>query len=175
MKLPRPDAPRLAWSRIGMAGLLALGWWAAPAARAADTCFVSAAPVAFGVYDTNAAAATPGVGQVTVDCQGNKEVAVTIAVGAGNGSYATREMASLLDVLQYNLYLDAGYTRVFGDGSGGSEVATCITGITAGGCTGSNPSGAYKRAVLPFYGRIPALQDVASGNYSDSLQVTITF
>lgn len=176
MNLSRPDPARRASSRIGIAWLLlAFGWWAAPSAHAADACFVSATPVAFGVYDTNAAAATPGAGQVTVDCQGNKEVAVTIALSAGNGSYPARQLASPFDALQYNLYLDAGYTRVFGDGTGGSESATCITGVTAGGCTGTNPTGAYKRAVLPFYGRIPPLQDVASGNYSDSLQVTITF
>lgn len=147
----------------------------APLAYAADTCFVSATPVAFGVYDTVASSPTAGTGQITVDCQGNKEVPVVIALSAGNGSYAARSMASPLDALQYNLYLDTGYTRVFGDGSGGSEVAACTTGVTAGGCTGSNPTGTYKRIVLPFFGRIPALQNVASGNYSDSIQVTITF
>lgn len=147
----------------------------APLAHAADTCFVSATPVAFGVYDTVASSPTISTGQITVDCQGNKEVPVTIALSAGNGSYAARRMTSPLDALQYNLYLDTGYTRVFGDGSAGSEIASCTTGVTAGGCTGSNPTGTFKRIVLPFFGRIPALQNVASGNYSDSIQVTITF
>jgi spore coat protein U-like protein len=147
----------------------------APLAYAADTCFVSATPVAFGVYDTVASSPTPGSGQITVDCQGNKEVPVAIALSAGNGSYAARRMTSPLDALQYNLYLDTGYTRVFGDGSAGTVVASCMTGVTAGGCTGSNPTGTFKRIVLPFFGRIPALQNVASGDYSDSIQVTITF
>jgi spore coat protein U-like protein len=144
-------------------------------AHAADSCLVSATPVAFGVYDTVSSAPTPGTGQVTVDCQGNKEVPVVISLSTGNGTYAARRMNSPLDALQYNLYLDPGYTRIFGDGSGGSQVATCSTGVTGGGCTGSNPTGTYKRAVLPFFGRIPALQNVASGNYSDSIQVTISF
>jgi spore coat protein U-like protein len=144
-------------------------------AHAADSCLVSATPVAFGVYDTVASSPTPGTGQITIECQGNKEVPVIVALSTGNGSYAARRMDSPLDALQYNLYLDPGYARIFGDGSAGSEVASCITGITAGGCTGSNPTGAFKRAVLPFFGRIPALQNVASGNYSDSIQVTISF
>lgn len=174
MNLSRPDPLHRAASRLGCACLLAWGWAALPA-NAADACFVSATPVAFGVYDTNAATATAAAGQVTVDCQGNKVVPVTIALSAGNGSYAARQMSSPLDVLQYNLYLDAGYTRIFGDGSGGSEAATCTTGIDGNGCFGSNPTGAYRRAVLPFYGRIPPLQNVASGAYGDSLQVTIIF
>lgn len=155
---------------LSFASLAALG-----SAHAADSCLVSATPVAFGVYDTVSSAPTPGTGQVTVDCQGNKEVAVVISLSAGNGTYAARQMNSPLDALQYNLYLDPAYARVFGDGSGGSQVATCSTGVTAGGCTGSNPTGTYKRAVLPFFGRIAALQNVASGSYSDSLQVTISF
>lgn len=144
-------------------------------AHAAETCFVSATPVAFGVYDTVASSPTTGTGQITVDCQGNKEVPVVIALSAGNGSYAARRMNSPLDALQYNLYLDTGYTRIFGDGSAGTEVGMCSTGVTGGGCSGTNPTGTYKRVVLPFFGRIPALQNVASGNYSDSIQVTISF
>lgn len=147
----------------------------APLAHAADTCFVAADPVAFGVYDTSSSSPTPGAGRITVDCQGNKEVAVTIQLTAGNGSYAARRMASTLDALQYNLYLDTGYTRIFGNGTSGSEAAVCTTGISANGCTGSNPTGSSKRAVLPFYGRIPAQQNVASGDYSDDIQVTISF
>jgi len=84
-------------------------------------------------------------------------------------------MAAGANMLQYNLYLNAARTTVFGDGSGGTQTATCVTGITAFGCVGSNPSGPGRRATLPFYGRIPAGQDAAAGLYSDTVQVTIVF
>lgn len=173
MNLSHPVFPPVRW-RVTLAGLLLLALAALPA-HAADTCFVAADPVAFGVYDTSSATPTPGTGRVTVDCQGNKEVAVTIQLSAGNGSFAARRMTSTLDALQYNLYLDTGYSRIFGNGSAGTEAAVCTTGVSGNGCTGSNPSGAFKRAVLPFYGRIPAQQNVASGDYSDDIQVTISF
>ena len=163
---------RVCGTRLACALLLAM---TAPLAQAADTCFVAADPVAFGIYDTTASSPTPGTGRITVDCQGNKEVAVTIELSAGNGTYAARTMTTAMDALQYNLYLDTGYTRVFGNGSAGSEAAVCTTGVTGNGCTGSTPTGAFKRAVLPIYGRIPALQNVASGDYSDDIQVTVTF
>ena len=163
---------RVCGTRLACALLLAM---TAPLAQAADTCFVAADPVAFGIYDTTASSPTPGTGRITVDCQGNKEVAVTIELSAGNGTYAARTMTTAMDALQYNLYLDTGYTRIFGDGSAGTEVGMCSTGVTGGGCSGTNPTGTYKRVVLPFFGRIPALQNVASGNYSDSIQVTISF
>ena len=172
---PSPRATRMVPAGRFVAACLALMALPALRAHAADTCFVAADPIAFGTYDTVAPAATPGTGRITVDCQGNKEVDVTIALSAGNGSYAVRLMRSPLDALQYNLYLDSGYTRVFGNGSNGSETAACRTGVTGNGCTGSNPTGTFRRAVLPFYGRIPAQQNVASGDYSDDIQVTVTF
>jgi spore coat protein U-like protein len=155
--------------------VLFAGLLAAPLAHAVESCVVSANAVAFGVYDPTAAAPLNGASQVTVDCQGNKFVPVVITLSTGSGSYATRQMTSTFDVLQYNLYLDANRSIVFGDGTGGSQSASCTTGVTSGFCIGSNPSGTYRRVVLPFYGRITELQNVASGSYSDDLQVTITF
>ena len=152
---------------------------ATPLAKAADACFVSANPVAFGVYTTTDATPTDGASSITVECQGNKYVFVTVSIDAGTGngaSFAGRRMTSAFDTLQYNLYLDAARRVVFGNGSGGSQPVACTTGETSlPYCNGSNPSGAFRRVEIPFYGRIPALQNVASGSYSDTIGITVTF
>jgi spore coat protein U-like protein len=62
--------------------------------------------------------------------------------------------------LRYNLYLDAGRTQIFGDGTGGTVTFTGATAATAN---------------LTVYVRIFAQQSVRSDSYSDSVVVTVTF
>ncbi|HEV8694391.1 MAG TPA: spore coat U domain-containing protein [Lysobacter sp.] len=155
--------------------LLLLLLWLSSVANA-QSCTVSSTSVAFGVYDPiGSSAPLDGSGQITVDCFPNNVIFTAGLSTGGSGSYAVRRMASGANTLPYNLYLNAARTTVFGDGSGGTQTATCITGITAYGCVGSNPGGQGRRATLPFYGRIPAGQDVAAGLYSDTVQVIIVF
>ena len=66
------------------------------------------------------------------------------------------------DALSYNLYIDAARSTIWGDGTGGSSTQTI-------NMTGSHPS------TLSIYGRVPPLQDVSMGSYSDSVMVTINF
>jgi spore coat protein U-like protein len=142
----------------------------------AQSCSVSSTSVAFGVYDPiGSSSPLDGSGQIAVDCVPNNVMFTAGLSTGGSGTYFSRRLAAGSDTLQYNLYLDAARTNVFGDGSGGTQTATCITGITAYGCIGSNPSGQGRRATLPFYGRIPAGQDVAAGLYSDTIQVIVVF
>lgn len=156
--------------------LLALLLCFSSLARAAEDCTVSSTPVAFGAYDpVEQIAPLDGSGQVTVDCRGSGLSFVASLSPGATGSYAQRQMTAGAETLGYNLYLDAARTIVFGDGNGGTQTLQCTTGVTASGCTGSNPGGANRRAAWPIYGRIPAGQNVAAGLYSDTLQVTIVF
>jgi spore coat protein U domain-containing protein, fimbrial subunit CupE1/2/3/6 len=142
----------------------------------AQSCSVNSTSVAFGAYDPiGSSSPLDGSGQIAVDCNPNNVMFTATLSTGGSGSYTPRRMASGANTLQYNLYLDAARTNIFGDGSGGTQAATCITGITAYGCIGSNPSGQGRRATLPFYGRIPAGQDVEAGLYSDTIQVIVVF
>lgn len=139
-------------------------------------CTVGSTGVEFGQYDPIAAAALDGSGQIVIDCRPNIPlVTVSLSTG-GSDSYAARRMQSGANTLQYNLYTNAARTTVFGNGTGGSQTVLCITGvISLNGCIGSNPAGAGRRAILPFYGRIPPDQNVAAGTYSDTLYVQIDF
>lgn len=86
----------------------------------------------------------------------------------GSGSYSAREMSSLGDVLQYNLYTDPARSIVWGDGTG-------ATGTVSGSVDFSALLGAVRTANHPAYGRIPANQAVDEGVYADTLTVTVTY
>ena len=76
--------------------------------------------------------------------------------------------------LSYNLYLDTGYTLIFGNGASGTyDITVCYPGgtVTCAGATGQ--SGVTYSGTV--YGRLPAGQNVMAGNYTDTLVVTVTY
>jgi spore coat protein U-like protein len=76
-------------------------------------------------------------------------------------------MLSGAQLLSYNLYFDAAYTQIRGNGTGGSQQGGATFTLTPSAPTGSTTS--------VIYGRIPALQDVAAGSYTDTIIVTVTY
>ena len=167
--------------RNAMSGLLVLvGCMVAPRAWAAagDDCTVQVTGVDFGTYDATSGSPATGQGQFVIDCNRN-DTFVTISLGIGGGTtYATRRMVQgTTDFLYYNLYLEPTYGTIFGNGTGGSSSVVCRTGTgnNQNGCTGSNPAGSTRRTVRPFYGLMPASQNVIGGLYTDNVTYTITF
>jgi spore coat protein U-like protein len=147
------------------------------AAASGDNCTVTVTGVNFGAYDPTSGVATTGQGQFQIDCNKNDtEVLISLGTG-GSGSYASRRMTTGSDLLNYNLYLEPSHATIFGDGSGGSSTVMCMTGAgnNQNGCTGSNPSGSGRRTVRPFFGLMPASQNVGPGLYTDTVTYTITF
>lgn len=135
-------------------------------AAAVPTCSIdSVVDVAFGGYDVFDAAPVDTSGTVTYTCSGaisTDVVAIELSQG-GAGSFFPRALANGAYSLEYNLFLDAARTEVWGDGTNGSSRYT-LTG-TANNATVS----------VTVYGRIPALQNVAVGNYSDTITVTLQY
>ena len=83
---------------------------------------------------------------------------------AGNAtSPASRYMDKAGTHLSYNVYTSAGYSKVWGDGSGGSLTQSY--------------NGLLSLGTISFtgYGRLPSGQYVASGAYSDRLVVTVSY
>lgn len=144
---------------------------AAPA-QAAD-CTISTVGVAFGVYDPTLATPTDSTGEVTVRCVhisgGATRINYTVALSAGgSGDPALRQLRAGPAVLNYNLFDAATRTRVWGNGTGGS--------VLVSGALVVNPGNFSTRTVShPIYGRIPPLQAVDAGQYSDTVIVTLTF
>lgn len=129
------------------------------ASQAKAACTINATNlVAFGAYNISNATANDSVGNITYTC--TTFALVTLGTGA-SGTFTARTMtAGGPDLLSYNLYNDAARTQIFGDWSGG----------TAGVFVGAGTN-----ATIPVYGRIPALQPVGPGSYSDSVVVTFIF
>ncbi len=88
-------------------------------------------------------------------------VALSAGANAGNASaFGNRAMTSGTHSLPYQLYLDAGRTQVWGDGNS--------SGLYTGTGTGS-------QQMLTVYGRLPSLNGIPPGNYSDTVTLTITY
>ena len=140
-------------------------------ATGAVSCSVSATGPAFGIYNPLSVTPTYANGQVLVTCTllggGATTVNLVSSYSTGaSGSYATRTMVSGANKLNYNLYFDAAYTQIRGDGTGGSQ--------TGGASLALSPGNPTQTATGTIYGRIPASQDVAAGAYTDTIVVTIT-
>ena len=127
------------------------------------TCTVSATALSFGSYDVFASAPRDATGTVVYRCnQHARDIAITIDSG-GAPSFNPRRMLNGTEALSYNLYLDAGHSVIWGDGTAGSRAFI-----------ERNPRN-NRDIVLPVYGRIPAGQDVSVGTYRNTVTVTIQF
>jgi len=67
------------------------------------------------------------------------------------------------EALNYNLYLDAARTIIWGDGTAGTQTYFI-----------KNPTN-NQDVTVPVYGRVPTGQSVSKGTYSNTITVTINF
>jgi spore coat protein U-like protein len=121
------------------------------------TCSVSADGVNFGNYDPLSSQSLDSTGNISVIC--DAATAYSLSLSPGRGSYSARAMSNGLHELFYNLYTDATHTTLWGDGSDSTAVV---------GTTGINDR-------HTVYGRIPSRQNAFTGNYADTLVITLTF
>jgi spore coat protein U-like protein len=138
------------------------------AAGAATACALATSPMVFGSYDVFSPASLDTSATVIVTCRrsgGPQNISVTIAIGPGaHGSGATRKMkTSGGDLLDYNLFRDAGRTAVWGQ----------VAGLDAVTQTLAVPNNSSAQLSVTVFGRIPAGQDVSKGSYADSVVVTV--
>ena len=149
---------------IILVAILAASWLAPLAAHAAVRCSVTTVGVAFGIYDVFSSTPLISAGSVTVRCvglgTGIELVSVALSTG-GSGSFHPRTLFSGSDTLNYNLYLDAGHSQIWGDGTGGTLRHVSVSN--------SRP------VTLTIFGRIPPGQDVSAGTYSDTIVATVNF
>jgi spore coat protein U-like protein len=120
-------------------------------------CRVTVVNVAFAAYDVFATTDTKSTGTVTVKCAAS--VAYTISLSAGSGTFASRVMTNGSYRLNYNLFTDSQGLTIWGDGTSGTATV----------------SGTGNGASYTIYGVLPALQNVQTGSYSDTIIVTLTY
>ncbi|WP_181952578.1 Csu type fimbrial protein [Vulcaniibacterium gelatinicum] len=139
-------------------------------ANVANSCRITATPdLAFGAYDpadANFSTALDAASSISVRCTKGTNAAVALGQGGNPASGSTcaaplRQMAAGAERLRYDLYQDSGRTQVWGCDASNDRDFTSTSSVTA--------------TTLNTYGRIPAGQDVAAGNYTDTVTVTVTF
>jgi spore coat protein U-like protein len=154
--------------RKGLAtGVLGLSVTLAGAAHA-QGCSTSATAAAFGTYQPLAGTTATTTSTISVTCTAvvSLLISYTVKLNAGNyGTVAARKMSGSSWLLGYQLYLDAGYTQAWGDGSLGTSFV--MDGYTLG-------IGTVTRTYTA-YGRVPASQSVGPASYTDTVTVLLTY
>ncbi len=151
---------------VSLCVALALACPLARAAGSASSCTASATGVVFGTYTPLAATALLANGTVSIACTGvtgNDGITIDLSTGA-SGSYSpTRKLTSGTFTLNYNLYLDGGYTEIWGNGTGGSVAGS------------ANVTNGHPNVTLTVYGSVAAGQDPSPGSYGDSITVSVNY
>lgn len=124
----------------------------------------SATPLGFGVYMPSAPSATTSSSTVTVNCLVGLLPAFTVSLSAGSGTFSQRKMTQAPSShLDYNVYIDAAHTQVWGDGTAGT-FAQSFSGLI------SLLSTSYTA-----FGSVDPGQYSAAGAYTDTIVVTVSF
>jgi spore coat protein U-like protein len=156
------------WARVAWAAHAAFAMMAivlmAPAIAEAQlglNCTISTTPVAFGDYNVLSATPKTTTGSVTYECTLGVNVVVTLSRGS-SAAFDPRTMRNGSEVLNYNLYHEAAFQTIWGDGTGGTQTYAALAAL-------------LEPVTVTVYGRVPAGQNVASGAYNDSVVATIIF
>ena len=134
-------------------------------------CTVTATNLNFGSYDGLAQLAVDSVGTIDVECGTtdkvgsdiNYEISLLGVSGPANPRVLTQGASNTLD---YNIYTDATYTTVWGDGNLGSAWVSDSYIFTVQCC---------EIRSYTMYGRIFSGQNVSPGVFSDTVTVSVLF
>jgi spore coat protein U-like protein len=128
-------------------------------ARAEAACTITTTSVNFGTYDVFSATARDATGTVQINCNPRDNIQVGLSRGSST-TFNPRTLQSGTNILNYNLFRNAARTQIWGDGTSGTSTFS-----------GNN----IRNTTLTVYGRVPAAQDAAVGNYSDTVVATVIF
>jgi len=141
-------------------------------ASVAANCAFTTNAVAFGPYDpvvTNATAALTATGSLSVTCTTGDAITIDLDQG-GNGTGTltapVRRMSSAGSYLAYSLFWPSAA------GAGGTATTT-LWGTGGGTSFGYTATGIAQ--TINVFGSIAGGQNVAVGNYSDTVNVTVNY
>lgn len=161
------------------AGLLAAASWLAPGAALAGTatnslssqttvttaCNVSGSTLAFGsAINPIGTVPVDATATLTIECTAATPFSVALSAGTNAGgitNFSQRKLKNGSYTLGYQLYVDAGRTSVWGDGTNSSTTY------------GGNGTGGVLSVTI--YGRLPTLTGTVPGTYTDTVTVTVTY
>ncbi len=132
-------------------------------ANVTANCVVSTTGIDFGDVNPISGSNYDSSGAIHVTCTSGTGWSASAGIGGGSGaSFTSRRMTFGANLLQYNLYTNAGRTTIWGDGTGS-------TGTLGGTGTGGVQN-------VTVYGRVGSGQtSVPPGAYEDTVSVTVTY
>lgn len=158
--------------------LMALACGVVPARLPAATmCTSGDVGLSFGPYLSINAAPLDAQANFAVTCTrtiapgdtspGKVTISVALGPSQGSNSIQNRQMfrGGGADLLNYNVYLDAGRISVWGNSDG---VDTAVQTLNI-------PNKATRTATFTFYGRVFPLQNLTPGPYGDALLITVNY
>jgi spore coat protein U domain-containing protein, fimbrial subunit CupE1/2/3/6 len=130
-------------------------------ATVVDACSVASASLSFGSVSPSAGTAIPATTSINVTCTLGTPFTVGLSTGQ-NASGGNRRMLGASNVyLGYRLYQDLLLTTPFGDTGSSDRASGLGLGITA--------------TPIAVFGAVTSGQNVGSGSYSDSVQITVYY
>jgi spore coat protein U-like protein len=155
--------PKIAVAKWLLITLLATAAVASLSFSALAVCSLSSTSISFGTYDVFSTSPLDTNGSIVYRC-GNADNNISISLDRGGAaSFNPRQMRNGSLALNYNLYLDAARTIIWGDGTAGTQTYFI-----------KNPPN-NQDVTVPVYGRVPTGQSVSRGVYSNTIVVTINF
>ena len=146
----------------------AVVFFLSPSIGLADiSCSVSTTGVVFGLYSLFSTLPLNSTGNISVCCtgQGNPSVSYTIDLSQGSSNnYSQRTLINGRQQISYNLYTSSARMIIWGDGHGGTGDLSDSYKLKSGGIQN-----------YPIYGMVPALQNVSTGTYHDTLTVSVNY
>ena len=129
-----------------------------------DVCAVATNDLGFGTYSPIGGTALDGTTTITITCTLGTPYNVRLDAGAhGGGSVSARKLQRTSggsETMNYSLYRNAGRTQNWGETDNTDTLSATGTGLTQG---------------HTVYGRIPASENVPTGAYSDTVNVTVSY
>ncbi len=140
----------------------------APVAAKAVNCSWNTVPsnINFGTYSAFSTTAVTSTSAFSVNCTPPATALITITTG-GSGTFNSRQMASGGNRMNYNLYMDAANTIIWGDGTSGTQYVTFVA------TPGQKDYPATGLATI--YATIPAGLNVAPGVYTDTVNMIVNW
>jgi len=125
----------------------------------ANCSITGADSLSFGSYNPLDSSDNISQSNITIDCSGRRSFTVKLSTGS-SADYSQRKLYNNSNPLNYNIYLDTGFTSIWGDGTNNTNFYSNTNRGTD---------------VIIAYGKIPAQQNISQGTYSDSIIVTLEF
>jgi spore coat protein U-like protein len=124
-----------------------------------NSCSVSGTTINFGTYTSGQTANLDAQGNITYNNCPEGTLTISLDGGTSNNISNRTMSAGGGDSLRYQLYKNSGRTQIWGSDVEGLQQVLLVPGS----------------GEMPVYGRVLSGQSVASGTYSDTVNITMTF